>query len=135
MGSDTYKSITDLDQTKVRYFTEAQQASDTGLAAGPNFGLQPGKLFSRAVFVAPEEQVTTNGTLSNLYLFDLGLDRVRKKPILGIKVLQVPIIAQTGLANNQYPAHGKLGNEMVIYSAMELECRNFKRQGKARDLA
>jgi hypothetical protein len=73
-----------------------------------------------------------NGNISNLYLLSGQYDPVYKEPVLGMKVLQAPIIAQTTMVN--YPVHAKLGNEYLIYSAMELHCSRFNVQGKARDL-
>jgi len=142
-GTDTYEQIMAMFQTQMRYTSpEAFRAKtnvNTGESAGANFGMEMGTLFGRPIYVAPAGKVAASGSagygaaISNLYLLDTGMDPIYNEPILGMKVLQAPILAETKLAT--YPAHGKLGNEVVIYSAMELECKRFNVQGKARDLA
>lgn len=131
-GTDTYEQLMSLYSNALRYEPSTGTAPTGGKAEGTMFGSEMGTLRGRPVFVTPYDKVATNGDISNLYLLDVGYDGVYNEPILGVKVLQAPIIAETKLEN--YPAHAKLGNEVLLYSAMELECKNFKRQGKARDL-
>lgn len=143
-GADTYEALVGLYGTQNRYamqFTGPGTSAVSGEPAkGIAYGMEMATLYGRPFFVAPTGKVVANGAagagtaISNLYLLDLGTDTIYGEPILGIKTLRAPILAKTGLMDG-YPAHAKLGNETIIYAAMELECKNFKRQGKARDLA
>jgi hypothetical protein len=136
-GTDTYEQLCLLFDTQVRYVEPPQNGGTNATADGKGVGIGAGRelatLFGRPIYVAPAGEVVANGDISNLYLLTDQYDPVYKEPILGIKVLQAPILAESRLVN--YPAHAKLGNEHLIYSAMELECKRFNVQGKARDLA
>ena len=140
-GEDTYAQLIALYGSQMRYtqphdnpFAAGTKVEGDGKAAGSNFGMEMATLYGRPIYVAPSDKVVApgNSVISNLYLLDTGYDKVYNEPILGIKTLQAPIIARTTL--REYPAHAKLGNEHVIYAAMELECKRFNIQGKARDL-
>jgi uncharacterized protein (UPF0254 family) len=136
-GSDTWAQLMLLYDSQVRYVqpeaTGLTNPTADGKGQGINVGKEMATLYGRPVYIAPAGAVTANGDISNLYLLTGQYDPVYKEPVLGIKVLQAPIIAQTNLVN--YPAHAKLGNEYLLYSSMELHCSRFKVQGKARDLA
>jgi len=140
-GEDTYSNLCAMYGTQMRYvqpsdnpFRASTNPTQDGKGGGSNFGMEMATLYGRPIYVAPSDKVVKSGTsvISNLYLLDIGYDAIYREPKLGVKVLQAPIIAETTLAN--YPAHAKLGNEHVLYSAMELECKRFNIQGKARDL-
>ncbi|MFH7835149.1 MAG: hypothetical protein QXL51_00960 [Candidatus Aenigmatarchaeota archaeon] len=138
-GTDTYEQLVSLYQTQMRYagpeIFKARTNVNDGEAGGINFGMEMGTLYGRPIYVAPAGKVAASGgagKISNLYLLDIGIDPVYNEPKLGIKVLQAPITIQTNMEN--YPAHQKLGNKYLLYSAMELECKRFNIQGKARDL-
>jgi hypothetical protein len=140
-GTDTARQLRSLYQNQLRYNSPAENnpvgasVEDGGKAAGYNFGVEMGTLFGRPLYVAPSGKVAATGTsspLSNLYLLSTQFDSYYQEPALGIKVLQAPMIAQTMLST--YPAHQKLGNKFVLYAAMQLECKRFNIQGKARDL-
>jgi len=134
-GVDTYNKLLSLYESQIRYASAAftpKTNVNSGEAGGINYGQEMATLYGRPVFVNPTSKVATNGTIANLYLLDVGHDPVYGEPYLGIKVLQAPIVAETRMVN--YPAHAKLGNEDIIYAAMELECKRFNIQAKARDL-
>lgn len=143
-GADTWEQLTRIFQTQIRYSQPSDYKAGTspatsGEAKGLNFGVELGTLYGRPVYVAPTGKVAASGSegdgpaISNLYLLDIGTDPIYNEPYLGIKVLMPPMLAQTRLEN--YPAHGKLGTKILLYAAMELECKRFNIQGKARDLA
>jgi hypothetical protein len=136
-GSDTWQQLMLLYDSQIRYISPEATGTTNPTADGKGQGINIGKeiatLYGRPIYVAPAGDVTANGDISNLYLLSGQYDPVYKEPVLGIKVLQAPIIAESKLVN--YPAHAKLGNEYLLYSAMELHCSRFNIQGKARDLA
>ena len=140
-GDDTWNQLQGLAQNQIRYNTPeefkamGEGVEQGGKAGGFNFGAEMGTLFGKPVYVAPYGKVAATGSaspLSNLYLLSTQNDPRYNEPTLGVKVLQAPMLAETRLQT--YPAHGKLGNKFVIYSAMQLECKRFNIQGKARDL-
>jgi hypothetical protein len=140
-GADTARQLRSLYQNQLRYNSPAENnpvgagVEDGGKASGYNFGVEMGTLFGRPLYVAPTGVPAATGSstpLSNLYLLSAQYDQFYGEPALGIKVLQAPMIAQTLLST--YPAHQKLGNKFVLYAAMQLECKRFNIQGKARDL-
>ena len=137
-GDDTWAEIMALFENQERLeatggFNLGDSIEGSGQQGGINFGTEMQKLHGRPVYVAPSDKVakTTSG-ISNLYLLDVGYDKLYNAPKLGVKVLKAPILATTRLET--YPAHAKLGNETVLYAAMELEAKRFNIQGKARDL-
>jgi hypothetical protein len=136
-GSDTWEQLTLLYDTQIRYTdptpSQGVNPAEDGKGKGASFGKELGTLYGRPVIVAPAGEVVANGDISNLYLLSTQYDPIYREPALGIKVLQAPIMAESKLV--EYPKHAKLGNEHLIYSAMELECKRFNIQGKARDLA
>lgn len=137
-GTDTYEQLELLYQTQMRYTNPDSFKAKTNVnnqeTAGNNFGMEMATLYGRPIYVAPAGKVALpgNSVISNLYLLDTSYDSVYNEPYLGLKVLQAPIIAETKLTS--FPVHQKLGNEFLIYAAMELECKRFNIQGKARDL-
>ena len=135
-GSDTWAQLMLLYDSQIRYMdpgaTGMTNPTGDGKGQGINLGKEMATLYGRPVYVAPAGSVVANGNVSNLYLLSSQFDPVYKEPVLGMKVLQAPIIAQTTMVN--YPIHAKLGNKYLIYSAMELHCNRFNVQGKARDL-
>lgn len=135
-GSDTWAQLMLLYDSQIRYMDPAAtgmtNVTGDGKGQGINLGKEMATLMGRPIYVAPAGDVVANGNISNLYLLSSQVDDVYKEPVLGVKVLQAPIIAQTTLVN--YPVHAKLGNQYLIYSSMELHCSRFNIQGKARDL-
>ena len=135
-GSDTWQQLTLMYDSQIRYQEPAEHGTfptGDGKAVGAAMGKEVGTLYGRPVYVAPAGVApTTGGTISNLYLLDDHYDPVYKEPLLGIKMLQAPMMVESRFEN--YPIHGKLGSTHALYAAMQLECKRFNIQGKARDL-
>lgn len=135
-GHDTMTSIMGIYDAQVRYSPLGQATFRVGVNGiqtedGIGVGINVATLYGRPLILSKD---VVKDTISRVYLLDTSDPEGFGKPRLGIDVAMPTQYFEAGMVTGDPFGIDKIANEGMFVTMGELKCRNFKAQGKIRDL-
>jgi len=135
-GHDTYAAIQGLYDSQVRYNILGEGKAKVGVngvetAEGVGVGLDVSTLYGIPLFKSSD---CKKDTLSRIYFLDTSDPEGHGEPRLGLKIAKPTQYFEAGMNTGDPFGINKLANEGMFRTMGELICKNFKAQGKIRDL-
>lgn len=143
-GQDTYAEVQSIYMNAYRIQNTADLRTEFSVGVngvdtftGTGAGLHISTVYGLPYIPSKDTSQSAEGSVDNLLILNTSADKnAPNKPLIGIQVLKPIVYYEAGKRQQGYPFINEAFNDRALYNMLaETTCRNFKAQGKIRDIS